>query len=209
MLLIELAQRRRSERDQILKMPTAILRLNEQITEEQDAIREQSIIEMNDTGDPQIRGFKDEKLVMRSQLKITALNDSKAQLEALIDEVETAFKDFGLPPMSMEDFDGMIRENQNLAHEFALKINRIARKLLGDNPALTLPELFSNEEILELEGKRGVAIIEGQKEAGRLIELKDRLIPLCKEASAIADDVFYPHRKAIRDPVRIAEMRSA
>ena len=209
MTLIELAQRRRSERDQILKMGTALLRLNEQIEEEQDAIREQSIIEMNDTGDPEIRGFRDEKLVMRSQLKITTLNDSKAQLEALIDEVETAFKDFELTPMSMEDFDEMIRENQNLAHEFALKINRIARKLLADNPALTMPELFSNEEILELEGKRGVAIIEGQKEAGRLIELKDRLIPLCKEASAIADDVFYPHRKAIRDPVRIAEMRSA
>jgi hypothetical protein len=88
-------------------------------------------------------------------------------------------------------------------------INRIARKLLSENPALTLPELFANEELQELEGKRTVAIILGAKEAQRLIELKDRLIPLCKEGSSIADDVFYPHRKMISDPARISEMRSA
>jgi len=209
MSLVELAEKRRSERDQILKMPTAILRLNELIKEEQDAIREQSIIEMDESGAPQILGFKDEKLVLRSQLKISSLNDKKAQLEAIIGEVETGFEDFGLLPMSMEDFDEMIRENQNLAHEFATKINRLARKLLEDNPVLTMPELFSNVELQELEGLRITAITEGQKEAGRLIQLKDRLIPLCKEGSAIADDVFYPHRKAIRDPVRIAELRSA
>jgi len=209
MTLIELAQRRRSERDQILKMGTALLRLNEQIEEEQDAIREQSIIEMNDTGDPEIRGFRDEKLVMRSQLKIAALNDSKAQLEAIVAEVEKVFEDFGLLPMSMEDLDGMIRENQDKAYEIATKINRLARKLLNENPALTLPELFANEELQELEGKRGVAIIEGAKEAQRLVTLKDQLLPLCKRGSDIATDIFYPHRKAITDPVRIAEMRSA
>ena len=81
---MQIAERRRSERDLLLKMPTALLRLNELIKEEQDAIREQSIIEMDDTGAPEILGFKDEKLVLRSQLKISSLNDKKAQLEAII-----------------------------------------------------------------------------------------------------------------------------
>lgn len=209
MTLIELAERRRSERDPLIKMGTAILRLNERIAEEQDAIREQAIISMDESGVPGVMGFRDGQIVERSQLQIAALTDSKSQLESLIDEAETAFEDFSLTPMSMEALDEMIRENQDMAHEIALKINRIARKLLGDHPALTLPELFSNEELQELEGKRSTAIIQGAKEAQRLIELKDRLIPLCKEGSAIADDVFYPHRKAISDPARISEMRSA
>jgi hypothetical protein len=190
-------------------MATAILRLDERIAEEQDAIREQAIIEMDESGAPQILGFWDEKLVERSQQKIASLNDSRAQLESLIYEAETAFEDFGLPAMSDEDLSEKIKEKQNMAHEIALKANRIARKLLAENPALTMPELFANEELQELEGKRAAAIIQGAKEAGRLIELKDRLIPLCKEGSAIADDIFYPHRKAISDPARISEMRSA
>lgn len=209
MSLLELAQRRRNERDPLLKMATAILRLDERIAEEQDAIREQAIIEMDESGAPQILGFWDEKLVERSQQKIASLNDSRAQLESLIYEAETAFEDFGLPAMSDEDLSEKIKEKQNMAHEIALKANRIARKLLAENPALTMPELFANEELQELEGKRAAAIIQGAKEAGRLIELKDRLIPLCKEGSAIADDIFYPHRKAISDPARISEMRSA
>jgi hypothetical protein len=209
MTLIELAERRRSERDPLLKMGTAILRLNERIAEEQDAIREQAIISMDESGVPGVMGFRDGQIVERSQLQIAALTDSKSQLESLIDEAEAAFEDFGLPAMSMEALDEMIRENQDKSHEIALKINRIARKLLVENPALTLPELFANEELQELEGMRSAAIIQGAKEAGRLIELKDRLIPLCKEGSTIADDIFYPHRKAISDPARISEMRSA
>jgi hypothetical protein len=209
MSLLELASRRRSERDSLLKMGTAILRLDELLREEQDAIREQSIIEMNDAGVPEILGFRDNAKVAQSQQRIAALNDSEAQLEGLINEAEAAFEEFGLPAMSMELLDERIRENQDKAHEIALMINRIARKLLSENPALTLPELFANEELQELEGKRTVAIILGAKEAQRLIELKDRLIPLCKEGSSIADDVFYPHRKMISDPARISEMRSA
>lgn len=208
MSLLELAQRRRNERDPLLKMATAILRLDERIAEEQDAIREQAIIEMDESGAPQILGFWDEKLVERSQQKIASLNDSRAQLESLIYEAETAFEDFGLPAMSDEDLSEKIKEKQNMAHEIALKANRIARKLLAENPALTMPELFANEELQELEGLRSAAIIEGAKKAQRLIELKDRLIPLCSEGSDIATDIFYPHRKAITDPARISEMGS-
>lgn len=209
MSLIGLAERRRSERDPLIKMGTALLRLDELIAEEQDAIREQSIIEMNDAGIPAVVGFRDETIVERSQLKIAALNDSRAQLESIIAEAETAFEEFGLPAMSMEALSERIRDNQDIAREIALRINQLARTLLAEHPALTLPELFSDEELQGLEGKRAVAIIEGAKEAERLIKLKDRLLPLCREASDIVDDVFYPHRKAITDPARISEMRSA
>ena len=209
MSLLEIVERRRSERDPLIKMGTALLRLDELITEEQDAIREQSIIEMDESGVPEILGFRDEKMVERSQQRIAALNESKARLEALIDESEATFENFGLPAMSMESLDEMIRENQDLARKIAVKINRIARKRLADNPALTMAELFADEEILELEGKRAAAIIQGAKEAERLIKLKDRLIPLSKEGSSIADDILHPYRKMITDPARISEMRSA
>jgi hypothetical protein len=209
MSLLEIVERRRSERDPLIKMGTALLRLDELITEEQDAIREQSIIEMDESGVPEILGFRDEKMVERSQQRIAALNESKARLEALIDESEATFENFGLPAMSMESLDEMIRENQDLARKIAVKINRIARKRLADNPALTMAELFADEEILELEGKRAAAIIQGAKEAERLIELKDRLMPLCREGSSIADDTLHPYRKMITDPARISEMRSA
>jgi len=209
MSLLELASRRRSERDSLLKMGTAILRLDELITEEQDGIREQSIIEMDESGVPAVLGFRDEKMVEQSQQRIAALNDSKAQLEGLINEAEAAFEGFGLPAMSMEALDEKIRENEDVAHEIALRINQLARTLLGEHPAMTMAELFSNEALQALEGKRSAAIIQGAKEAQRLIELKDRLLPLCKEGSSIADDIFYPHRKAITDSARISEMRSA
>ena len=209
MSLLEIVERRRSERDPLIKMGTALLRLDELIKEEQDAIREQSIIEMDESGVPEILGFRDEKMVERSQQRIAALNESKARLEALIDESEATFENFGLPAMSMESLDEMIRENQDLARKIAVKINRIARKRLADNPALTMAELFADEEILELEGKRAAAIIQGAKEAERLIELKDRLMPLCREGSSIADDTLHPYRKMITDPARISEMRSA
>ena len=100
-------------------------------------------------------------------------------------------------------------DDSSIAHEIALRINQLARTLLGEHPAMTMPELYANEELQELEGQRGAAIIQGAKEAERLIVLKDRLLPLCKEGSSIADDIFYPHRKAITDPARISEMRSA
>jgi len=208
MSLLEIAQRRRSERDPLLKMGTALLRLDERIAEEQDTIREQSIISMDESGIPAVVGFRDGQIVERSQLKIAALNDSRSQLESIITEVEAAFEDFGLPAMSDEDLSERIKENQNMAHEIASKINRLARQLWAENPDLTLPEFFANEELQELEGLRSAAIIEGAKKAQRLIELKDRLIPLCSEGSDIATDIFYPHRKAITDPARISEMGS-
>jgi len=80
MTLIELAERRRSERDPLLKMGTAILRLNERIAEEQDAIRDQSIFSMDEAGIPAVVGFRDGQIVERAQLQIAALTDSKSQL---------------------------------------------------------------------------------------------------------------------------------
>lgn len=209
MTLMQIVKKRRNERDLLLKVPTALLRLDELIIEQQDIIREQSIISMNELGIPEVLGFRDATEVEKAQLQIASLNDKRAQLEALINEAEAAFEDFGLPAMSMELLDERIRENQDKAHEIALMINRIARKLLGEHPAMTMAELFSNEELQELEGKRSAAIIEGAKEAQRLIELKDRLMPLSKEGSSIADDILHPYRKMITDPARISEMRSA
>lgn len=65
-------------------------------------------------------------MVERAQLQIASLNDKRTQLEAIVGEVEAAFDNFGLTPMSDEDLSEKIKENQNMAHEIALKIKQRA-----------------------------------------------------------------------------------
>ncbi|MHB8118368.1 MAG: hypothetical protein ACYDHX_06555 [Methanothrix sp.] len=89
------------------------------------------------------------------------------------------------------------------------RINRLAVRLLNANPALTLPQLFANEELLTLESTRGLAVSEGLLESKRLIRLKDQLLPLCRDGYVIAEAVFHPMRSVVTDPARISEMRSA
>ena len=63
MTLMNLAEKGRSQKDPLLKMPTAILILDGLITEKRDVIREQSIIEIDDDRVPKVLGFQDEALV--------------------------------------------------------------------------------------------------------------------------------------------------
>lgn len=209
MTLIDLAGKDRNKRDAILKIATGILTLQDIITEKQDAIREQAIIEMNDEFVPTVTGFKDSDLVERLQEEIAISANNREQLQAIVDEIEAAFTSCGLPAMSMETLNLRIDEGRDRATDIARQINRLARKLLQDNPALTLVELYSDVELQALEGTRAAAIIEGNAEAAKLIELKDRLLPLCADGSVIAEAVFHPMRAAVSDPTRISQLRSA
>jgi hypothetical protein len=206
MTLLELAGRNRNQRDAILKLATAVLVLEDQITEKQDEIREQSVIEMNDEGVPMVSGFRDEALVSRLQTAIAVRQNNKGELQKIVDEIEAAFAAFGLPAMSMESLDQKINEASSLNETLARKINRLAVRLLNENPALTLPQLFANEELLAMETTRGRVVSEGLLESKRLISLKDQLLPLCSDGSVIAEDVFHPMRSVVTDPARIAEM---
>lgn len=208
MTLMDVARKGRSQRDALLKLSTAIITLEEQICEKESIIREQSIISF-EGGVPKIEGFHDEALAERTQEEIEVLTNNKSVLQSIIDEVEAAFGSYELPAMSMEALNLRIDEARDRNVTLAKEINRLARKLLSDNPSLTMPELYADVALQSLEGTRAAAIIEGNKEAQRLIELKDSLLPLCSDGGIIAESVFHPQRGAVSDPARIAEMRSA
>lgn len=209
MTLIDIGRKGRSQRDALLKLATGVLVLEDVIAEKQDLIREQAIIEMNDEGVPMVSGFKDSDYVELLQQQIEVLSNNREELQAIVDEVEAAFALCGLPAMSMESLDLRIDEARDKAVTIARQINRLARKLLSDNPDLTLVELFADVELQTLEGTRAAAIIEGNVEAQRLIKLKDQLLPLCSDGSIIAEAIFHPMRAAVSDPAKISELRSA
>lgn len=209
MTLIDVARKGRSQRDSLLKLATGILVLEDVITEKQDLIREQTIIKMNDSGVPTVSGFIDDDYVEILQQQIEVLANNKEELQAIVSEVEAAFATFELQAMSMESLDEKINEAQSRSETLARRINRLAVRLLNENPALTLPQLFSNEELLAMESTRGIAVSEGLAEAQRLIKLKDSLLSLCSDGGIIADAVFHPQRAMVSDPARLSELRSA
>jgi uncharacterized protein YqgV (UPF0045/DUF77 family) len=206
---MDIATKGRSQKDALLKLPTAILSLQDLIAEKQDLIREQAIIAMNDEFVPTVTGFRDSDLVERLQEEIAISANNREELQAIVTEIEAAFAAYGLSPMSMEALNLQIDENRDKAVSIAKQINRLARKLLSDNPSLTLPELYGDTELQTLEGTRAAAIISGNAEAQRLISLKDQLLPLCADGSIIAESVFHPMRSAVSDPAKISQLRSA
>lgn len=100
----------RNKRDVLLKMATGILTLQDVITEKQDSIREQAIIEMTDEGTPTVSGFRDDDYVELLQQQIEVLTNNRDELQAIVDESEEAFAKFGLLSMSMESLNLCIDE---------------------------------------------------------------------------------------------------
>jgi hypothetical protein len=182
--------------------------LEEQICEKESIIREQIVIEMTD-GLPKITHFHDESLVETVQEEIAVLRNNMGTLQQIIDEIEAIFESFALESCSMEMLDSKIDAVRELPEVLARKISRLIISLLEKNPALTMPMLFSNEELQSLETQRGLATMEGLAEAQRLIRLKDQLAPLCRDGGLIAEDIFHPQRAIVRDPVKISEMLAA
>jgi len=164
---------------------------------------------MTNEGTPTVSGFRDDDYVELLQQQIEVLTNNRDELQSIITEVEAAFTAFGLQAMSMEALNLQIDEARDRAVSIARKINKLARKLLASNPALTLPELFADIELQTLEGTRGVAIIEGNAQAAKLIGLKDGLLPLCSDGGIIADATFHPQRAMVSDPAKISQLRSA
>ena len=208
MILMTLARRDRGKRDPLVKICTAIIYLEEQICEKESIIREQSIIEMTD-GLPKITHFHDENLVETIQSEIAVIRNNMGVLQGIVDEIEAVFGSLGLESSSMEQLDARLDAVRAVPEVIAKRINRLVISLLQKNPALTLPVLFANEELQVLETARGAAVVEGNLEAQKLIRLKDQLLPLCKDGTKIAEDVFHPQRAIVRDPAKISEMLAA
>ena len=203
-----LARRDRSKRDELLKIGTALIYLEEQLCEKESIIKEQSIISIVE-GVPKIEGFHDENLVEQIQLEIAVIRNNMNTLQGILDEVEAVFGAFELESMSMEMLEARLNEVQAVPETIARRINRLVIGLLQKNPALTLPVLFANQELLVLETARGAAVTEGLQEAQKLIKLKDQLLPLCRDGGEIAENVFHPLRALVKDPASVSEMLSA
>lgn len=208
MTLTALARRDRSKKDELLKIGTALIYLEEQLCEKESIIKEQSIISIVE-GVPKIEGFHDENLVEQIQLEIAVIRNNMNTLQGIVDEIESIFGSYELESMSMEALDARLDEVRAVPETIAKRINRLIIGLLQKNPALTLPVLFANQELQVLESQRGTAISEGLLEAQKLISLKDSLISLCRDGSVIAEDIFHPQRAIVRDPAKISEMLAA
>ncbi|MHB8118369.1 MAG: hypothetical protein ACYDHX_06560 [Methanothrix sp.] len=102
-------------------MPTAILVLEDEITEKRGVIREQSIIERDDERVPKVLGFQDVALVEKTQQEIAVLSNNKEQLQAILDEVDAAFASFDLQAMSLMVLDEKIDEARAIAETIARK----------------------------------------------------------------------------------------
>ncbi len=208
MTLMHLARRDRGRKDELMKICTAIVFLEEQICEKESIIREQSVIEMTD-GLPKITHFLDESLVENLQEEIAVLRVNKGTLQGILDEIEGIFGSFALESCSMEMLDAKIDAVRELPETIARKVSRLIISLLEKNPGLTVPVLLTNEELQSLESQRGLATMEGLAESKRLIRLKDQLAPLIRDGGIIAEDIFHPQRAIVRDPAKISEMLAA
>ena len=108
MVLIEIAQKRGRMNDSILKIPTAVLELEEVLDDLQSQIKKLTKIEMSDDGSPVVSGFSDEAKVIGLQEQLNETRSQKDELMEIIARIESVFEEHGRPACSMEAIDDSI-----------------------------------------------------------------------------------------------------
>jgi hypothetical protein len=210
MTLMQIAEAQRhgkeTSQDTVLKVPLAILTLQERIEEKQTDIKELCIFGVSsETGEPQALGFSNQGEAEKLQGDIAKLTREKEGLTAIYGAIEEIYESYGVVPCSMQQLSERISEVHNRPTAIAFKINGMVRRLMDDNRAITLAEIWSNPEIMALETERGRLILAGDQEATILIALKDELIALVnKEVDAMVAAVRRPGREI--NPASVAAM---
>jgi hypothetical protein len=210
MTLMEIAEKNRhggGPKDAILKVPIAILTLEDRIAERYDGIRDLTVFGVSEeTGSPQALGFRNQGEAEQLQREIAGLNDQKAGLIAVLEATLEIFESYGIQPRSMESLDQQLTEVINMPMSIAYKINGLVRRLMDGNRGITLAEIWSNPEIMALETERGRLIISGNQEVSILIAMKNELIALINpEVDAMIEAVRRPGRE--RNPATVALMQ--
>jgi len=210
MTLLEIAEKNRqgkeTSQDGVLKVPLAILTLQERIEEKQNDIKELCIFGISsETGEPQALGFSNQGEAEKLQGDIAKLTREKDGLTAILEAIEEIFESYGVIPCSMQKLDEHLSEVLNRPTDIALKINSLVIQLMNNRRGITLPEVWSNPEIMALEVERGKATVAGDQESVILIALKDEIIHLVNpEVDAKVHAVFRPGREV--NPTTIAAL---
>ena len=206
MKLLELARQRRGSigRDEITKIAGLILDLESEVEEYYESIRGETLFGADpETGLPVAVGFRSQSKVEWLEESIAAKRATIAEATTILERIEAAYADYDLPPMSMEDLQGRIDALEAEPARLITLIHHRIHFLMRENPGVTLPMIFGDVEIQTLEQKRGEAATEGNRERARLVELKDRLIPLASEGAALIRRVRQPQ---ILDLARVSEV---
>lgn len=213
MTLLQIAEANRhgkeTSQDTVLKVPLAILTLQERIQEKQNDIKELCIFGVSsETGEPQALGFSNQGKAEKLQAEIAKLTEKKEGLMGILEAIEEIFESYGLPPCSMEQLSNRHTEVVNRPTAIAFKINGQVRRLMDEHRGITLPEIWSNPEIMALETERGRLILAGNQEATILISLKDELLSLVnREVDAMVGCVMRPGREV--NPASVAAMEGS
>jgi len=200
-------QGKETSQDTVLKVPLAILTLQERIEEKQNDIKELCIFGVSsETGEPQALGFTNQGEAEKLQSEIATLLQQKAGLQAIMEAIEEIYESYGIiAPCSMQRLDEHLSEVLNRPTDIAFKINSLVIQLINNRRGITLPEVWSNPEIMALETERGRATLAGDQEATILVALKDEIIHLVNpEVDAMVHAVMRPGREI--NPATVAAM---
>lgn len=210
MTLLQVAEAQRhgkeTSQDGVLKVPLAILTLQERIEEKQSDIKELCIFGVSsETGEPVALGFSNQGEAEKLQGDIAKLTEEKGRLTAILEAIEEIYESYGIQPTSMQRLDEHLSEVLNRPTDIALKINSLVIQLMNNRRGITLPEVWSNPEIMALETERGKATLAGDQEATILVALKDEIIHLVNpEVDAMVHAVMRPGREV--NPATVAAM---
>ena len=210
MTLLQVAEANRqgkyTSQDTVLKVPLAILTLQERIAEKQSDIKELAIFGVSsETGEPQALGFSNQAEAEKLQAEIAKLTEKREGLMGILEATLEIFESYGVAPCSMQQLSERLTEVINRPTAIAFKINGLVRRLMDEHRGITLPEIWSNPEIMALETERGRLIISGNQEATILIAMKDELIALVnREVVAMVSSVMRPGREI--NPASVAAM---
>jgi len=196
-----------TSQDGVLKVPLAILTLQERIAEKQSDIKELAIFGVSsETGEPKALGFSNQGEAEKLQGDIAKLTEEREYLMGILSAIEEIFESYGLTPCSMEQLSNRHTEVINRPTAIAFKINGLLRRLMDNHRGITLPEIWANPEIMALEIERGRLILAGDQEATILIALKDELLGLVnREVDAMVRGVMRPGRETL-NPATVAAM---
>jgi hypothetical protein len=213
MTLMQVAEANRhgkeASQDTVLKVPLAILTLQERIAEKQTDIKELAIFGVSsETGEPQALGFSNQALAEKLQAQIAKLTEEREGLMGILEATLEIFESYGVAPCSMQQLSERHSEVVNRPTAIAFKINGLVRRLMDEHRGITLPEIWSNPEIMALETERGRLILAGNQEVTILIALKDELIALVnREVDAMVRGVMRPGREI--NPASVAAMEGS
>jgi hypothetical protein len=202
---------RASSEDAILKPCIAILILEEKLKERFDAIKELTVVGIDEeTGLPKVYDYAsetDQAKAEQLQQEIAGLNRQKAELTALITEIEAVFASYDRNPMPMEGIDNRLLALQEAPLNLARRLNNLIVQRIRADPTIHFAKLFTDPDVLEMETARTRAIAEGLTEQATLEKLKNEINSICISGEPLYRKVKYAYREDTSNPATVALMQ--